>query len=97
MKTGDQVVCIDDSITRPDIHNEIFLQWIKEGNMYVIRSTSTNLKGTMSVLLEEVKNPPYYIEELQGKAEPRFRAERFQKLDEVNIEELLKEEEYELI
>jgi hypothetical protein len=91
MKAGDQVVCIDDTITRPDIHDKIFQQWIKEGEMYIIRNTSTNLNGGMSVLLKEVKNAPYQIEELGGKAEPRFMAERFQKIDEVAIEELLEE------
>jgi len=88
MNKGDLVVCIDDKIDRPDIHDKIFKNWIKENETYTVREVSGNLTGGKSILLEEVINPAIFIPELQGKAEPRFKIERFQKMLSVEVKEV---------
>jgi hypothetical protein len=83
MKAGDTVICIDDAFvaefellcpTRP-----------QKDRVYVIREV-TNLthllpplpgKTNIRVLLQEIVNPPIYMQMLQGKVEPGFDSSRF--------------------
>jgi len=90
-KTGDKVVCIDDTKNHSRIDQD-FKQWIIEGDFYTIRGTSLDLKGEQGVLLNEVKNPSIHSVFLGGKFEPRFAAIRFRKIE---VEELFIEEDVE--
>ena len=59
-----------------------FETWIEEGTVYTLRRFTGSLVGKQGVLLNEIKNPPVYIHELAGRAEPSFSRDRFVEVDE---------------
>lgn len=79
---GQKVVCINDDIYTGNIenHNEKFPNWIVKDEIYTIRAC-TNTERGWGVLVEELKNPAKHIDGYFGKAEGRFRGERFAPLD----------------
>lgn len=85
----ERVLCIDAS-GRGDL--DIFPNWIEEGKEYTIRRIENGMYGRKRVLLEEIRNPSVYFEELMGNAEPGFNLKRFVTLTELEVEET--EEEY---
>lgn len=98
-KVGDRIVCIDASKNHPRIDID-FQQWIEEGNEYVVRATSLDLKGEQGILLNEVRNKPIFSTLLGGKFEPRFASIRFRKVEvqdffvEKQVEKNVEEETY---
>ncbi len=107
MKTGEFVVCINDTFTNPRTNID-FKNLPKKGEIYTIRSiypTGGLGEDTTGVLLVEITNPPIYNAALKGKIEPGFAAKRFCPLNEVpdgvldedNEEVVEKEKELQLI
>jgi hypothetical protein len=96
-RQGDKVICIDDSLpsgVSEEMNKKAFPSWIKEGEIYTVRSKSGN---HVSILLNEIKNPSIHIPVLGGNAEGRFRVERFTKPTERELELALTEEKEDLI
>lgn len=99
-KPGDKVVCIDDSFPdkmTKEMFDEIYKNWIKKDNFYIIRSTRNSLNGWFGVLLEEIRNPSVFMDALGGKAEPGFAEWRFRKVEEKKLEETVEQEQEEEI
>jgi hypothetical protein len=84
----EKVLCINAS-DRGDL--DIFPNWIEEGKEYTIRRIENGMYGRKRVLLEEVKNPSVYFEELMGNAEPGFNLNRFVTLSKIEAEETAEE------
>ena len=66
---------------------EYFPNWVEEGETYTVRRIEDGMYGRKRVLLEEIKNPPMYVEELMGKTEPGFNMERFVPVEDSSMEE----------
>jgi len=75
MKTGDIVICIDDSIPPIEVFKH-FDYWITKGLEYKIRGTR-QWYGQESLLLEGLNNPLMYNPEIFGKCEPGYNKKRF--------------------
>lgn len=87
-KQGEQVVCIDASPSTPTTMSK-FETWPSKDEIYRIREQRpSGAEG--GVLLEEIKNPPVYFEQVMGKLEPAFSPDRFRRLEE--MEQKLAEE-----
>lgn len=80
MKVGDEVVCIDDSIT-DNVKIELFPNWVTEGERYTVRKVEGSIGRGQRVLLDQVRNPVTYFPELFGSAEPGFSAKRFASIE----------------
>lgn len=91
MKTGQKVICVDDSMPPLEVFQH-FDYWIQKDRVYVIRGTRM-WYGKLSLLLEGLNNPLMYNPEILGKCEPGYSAERFRLLnpqdDLVKVEEEL--------
>jgi hypothetical protein len=80
-----KLLCIDASHGKGTSN---FENWIVEGEIYTLRSTTGSLVNEQGVLLKEIKNPPVYIQELAGRVEPSFARKRFVEVDDaMNIKE----------
>lgn len=88
-KVGQKVICTDASSPEAP---EFYSNWITENEIYTIRERST-LFGKNRVLLEEVRNPSVYIQDLMGKIEAGFDAKRFVDAEEYFLENVNIEEE----
>ena len=73
-----KLLCIDASHGKGTSN---FENWIVEGEIYTLRSTTGSLVNEQGVLLKEIKNPPVYIQELAGRVEPSFSRKRFVELN----------------
>lgn len=81
MKIGDKVVCIDDSIPRPEVFRD-FAYWPYEGSIYTIRGMQNSIDRGKGLQLEELPNPTIYVPELGGHVEPAYSIKRFRELSE---------------
>lgn len=79
MKTGQKVICVDDSMPPLEVFQH-FDYWIQKDNVYVIRGTRM-WYGKLSLLLEGLNNPLMYNPEIMAKCEPGYSAERFRLLN----------------
>jgi|694.fasta_scaffold05035_16 hypothetical protein len=87
-KTGQLIVCVDDSIPPTAVLNS-FSSWIKKNAIYTVREFKfMSLLGEYAVYLKEIENDPIYIEQLGTKVEPGYRASRFRPLEEILQEDL---------
>lgn len=80
---GDKVKCINDSV-KPGLEEfvyENYLNWVKKGEIYTIRSFVYNDGIVTGILLEEVHNYPIYIHLINREQEPAFAMFRFVKED----------------
>lgn len=84
LEPGLKVVCIDDGISPERLIqvSEQFQNWIKNDVDYTVRKVYEQVnektgKRVVSFLLEEVKNEPIFIKELNQFIEPAFAIERF--------------------
>jgi hypothetical protein len=78
-KVGEKVVCVD---AKPNQKaSQFYSEWLVEGKEYTVRRCEGSLVGQVRVLLEEVKNDPVFVAELQGKVEPGFAAYRFKSVE----------------
>lgn len=75
-----RLLCINSERTPASKH---FESWIEEGSVYTLRRYTGSLVGKQGVLLNELKNPSVYIQELAGRAEPSFSRDRFAEVDEL--------------
>ncbi len=85
MRPGQKVVCVDDSVSSPELMWSIMLnfqQWVKKDVTYTIREILNNDDIVTGVLLKEVVNKPVYIKLLDKTQEPAFATFRFRELDE---------------
>lgn len=73
-----KLLCID---ATPGKGTSNFKNWIVEGEVYTLRSTTGSLVNEQGVLLKEIKNPPVFIHELGGRVEPSFARKRFVEVD----------------
>jgi hypothetical protein len=76
MTVGDKVVCVDDTV-RPPVQIELFPNWVVEGDTYTIRTIEGSFDSEPRILVNELRNPSAYFEELGGKVEPGFSGKRF--------------------
>lgn len=84
-KEGQRVVCIDDSIPYGEVFRD-FSYWIKKDQIYTVRRCYyMSILNTYAVLLKEIKNPSI-DNDLLGKVEPAYRADRFRPIDENELE-----------
>lgn len=84
MRTGDKVVCVDDTI-RAELMPTIvkyYKNWVSRDQVYTVRQVVDNDGIVDGVLLEEVQNDPIYIELIDKKQEPAFGLFRFRLLQE---------------
>lgn len=84
MRTGDKVVCVDDSI-RAELMPTIvkyYKNWVSRDQVYTVRQVVDNDGIVDGVLLEEIRNEPIYIELIDKKQEPAFGLFRFRELQE---------------
>ena len=84
MRTGDKVVCVDDSI-RDELMSTIvkyYKNWVSRDQVYTVRQVVDNDGIVDGVLLEEIHNDPIYIELIDKKQEPAFGLFRFRLLQE---------------
>jgi hypothetical protein len=87
-----KLLCINDKRTPASKH---FENWVTEGEVYTLRRYTGSLTGKRGVLLNEIKNPSVFIQELAGRTEPSFSEDRFVEVNdsmeivgkEVNIKE----------
>ena len=85
MEIGQKVVCVDDSVSSPELMWSVMLnfqQWIKKDVTYTIREILNNDDIVIGVLLKEIVNKPVYIKLIDKTQEPAFGAFRFRELDE---------------
>lgn len=85
MEVGQKVVCVDDSVSSPELMWSVMLnfqQWIKKDVTYTIREILNNDDIVIGVLLKEIVNKPVYIKLIDKTQEPAFGAFRFRELDE---------------
>lgn len=90
---GERVVCINDA-KLPHTIKELDSDcpnFVKKGKHYTIRGFTTNKGIVDGVWLEEVINPPKYFRLIDEVREPSFRADRFRKLQENEVEALVEE------
>jgi len=93
-KQQQKVVCINSDINpvAKEFHSKQFPNWVEEDKVYTIRACTQTARG-WAVLVNELKNPPTYIDDYFGKAEGRFRADRFAPLltDDIDVSEEIEE------
>ena len=88
------MVCIDDSPSTPTTMSK-FQTWPNEGEVYRIRDQRpSGAEG--GILLEELRNPPVYFEQVMGKLEPAFNPARFVRVEEQRSAEEAEEKESEV-
>ncbi|WP_448520444.1 hypothetical protein [Rhodoflexus sp.] len=74
---GDKVVCINaDFSMYPNIF-DVFKQLPKRDEIYTVRQKQYIEGMGYRILLEEIHNPPVYIDMVKGMVEPAFAANRF--------------------
>lgn len=84
LNKGAKVLCLDDGIKPERLLqiSEEFPNWIESKKEYTIRqvyaqvNTKTN-EMVVSILLEEIHNPPIWIDQYKAMIEPGFALERF--------------------
>ena len=84
------MVCIDASYSTPTTMSK-FRSWPTRDEIYRVREQRPE-GAEAGVLLEEVKNPPVYFEQVMGKLEPAFNPGRFRRLREEATREGAEEE-----
>ncbi|MCU0450234.1 MAG: hypothetical protein MUC97_10420 [Bernardetiaceae bacterium] len=74
---GDRVVCVNGDFSMyPNIY-DLYRQLPRRDEVYTVRERQF-LQGTgYRLLLEEIENPPVYIDMVKGMVEPGFDARRF--------------------
>lgn len=88
---GDKVVCVDADFSMYPKIFEIYRELPKLNEVYTVRAKQFIQGQGYRVLLEEIENPPVYIDLVKGKVEPGFNASRFALLSDpikVGAEEL---------
>jgi len=76
-KPGDKVVCINaDFSMYPNIF-DVFKQLPKRDEIYTVRERQYIEGMGYRILLEEIHNPPVYIDMVKGMVEPAFTSNRF--------------------
>jgi len=95
MKVGQKVICVEASIKSEHIFTalELYSQWIKKGEKYTIRAILDNDDIVPGILLEEIVNPPVYIDLIKREQEPAFGLFRFREIDEEDIKAINSMEE----
>jgi hypothetical protein len=99
-RVGSRVICVDDSIREDNLMFVLCHMpgWVEKGKIYTIREFADNDGIVPGVLLEEISNPPVYVELVNSEIEPRFALFRFRELDEQELsaetEEYAEIEEY---
>jgi hypothetical protein len=73
-----KLLCIDDS---KNAVSKYFKNWITEGEVYTVRREEGSLHGETRVLLNEIKNDPVFVPELNSSVEVGFRRTRFVEVD----------------
>lgn len=91
---GSRVICVDDSISGEAL---IFVVnnmpgWVEKGKTYTVREISDNGGIVTGVLLEEITNPPVWVDLVQAVIEPRFALWRFREIEESVGEEKMRTE-----
>ncbi|GAB4478006.1 MAG: hypothetical protein OHK0057_28380 [Thermoflexibacter sp.] len=74
---GDKVVCVDADFSMYPQLLEVYRELPKLHQVYTIRAKQFIQGHGYRVLLEEIENPPVYIDLVKGKVEPGFNASRF--------------------
>lgn len=93
MKSGDKIICIDDSI-RAEIMPTVlkyYKNWVQKDKIYTIREIVENKDIVPGVLLSEIKNEAIYIELIDKTQEPAFGMFRFAIIEDTSLEEVSKE------
>ncbi|MCS6968437.1 MAG: hypothetical protein RMJ44_00215 [Cytophagales bacterium] len=77
---GEKVVCINaDFSMYPNIW-DVFKQLPKQDEIYTVRERQYVQGMGYRILLEEIHNPPVYVDLVKGMVEPAFAATRFARL-----------------
>lgn len=83
MKPGSRVICVNGDFSQygPRLYRD-FQNLPQEGVQYTIREMKWEAENnTARVLLEEIENPPVFIDLLQASAEPGFDGKRFREIE----------------
>lgn len=94
-KKGEKVVCVDASPSTPTTMSK-FEAWPSQDEVYHVRDQRPQ-GAEGGVLLEELRNPPVYFEQVMGKLEPAFNPARFRRVEEETSAERAAEEESEVL
>lgn len=94
-KRGEKVVCVDASHSTPTTMSK-FRTWPSQDEVYRVRDQRPE-GAEGGLLLEELRNPPVYFEQVMGKLEPAFNPKRFRRVEEEASAESAEEEESEVL
>lgn len=99
MTPGKKVICVDSSI-KPEMFIFVLLHmpnWVKQQKKYTVREFDDNDGIADGILLEEVVNPPIFVELVGKTIEPRFATWRFREVAEDEVAEEVEEGVEELV
>lgn len=89
-KAGQKVRCVDDRFSNPKTM-DMFENWVVRDEVYTVR-VQRPAGAESGVLLEEIKNPPFFHPAYGGKLEPAFHPRRFViDEDEMKSEEMVEQ------
>lgn len=89
-KAGQKIRCVDDRYSNAKTM-EVFKNWVTRDEVYTVR-VQRPAGAESGVLLEEIRNPPFYNPNYGGKLEPAFHPKRFViDEDEIKSEEMLEQ------
>ncbi len=71
------------------VYYSMFPNWVQEGQTYHIRRVEDMGRR---ILLDEISNPPIYIESLMGNVEPGFSKKRFANYEDYILGNIREEE-----
>jgi hypothetical protein len=74
---SDKIVCVNADFSMYPTIFELYRELPKLQEVYTVRAKQFVHGQGYRLLLEEIENPPIYIDAVKGKVEPGFNASRF--------------------